>query len=298
MKNLFSKNTLLTILLVLIWGAVWPINKLAIVHISPLLFAGIRTFLSGILLTIILYRIRHLLQWKKHWKAYTVSAFYNTILFFGLHSFGLIFLPSGLFSVLIYVQPIVLSVFAWLVLNEHFSGLKLLGLVLGFIGIIIASIDGITTHISIIGVSLALLTGISWAFGVLYVKKVSTKVNPYWIVVMQNVIGGGVLLLLGTIFEDWQNIVWNVPVSIAIAYGAVFGVPIAYLIYYYLINSGEASKVSVSTFLVPITSVLLSVLFLNEDLTYRLFLGMILVGISIILVNLNLENIIRRKKSS
>lgn len=153
-----------------------------------------------------------------------------------------------------------------------------------------ASLDGITTHISIIGVSLALLTGISWTFGVIYVKKVSEKVDPFWIVVMQNIIGGFALLVLALIFESCNDIVWNIPLSVGMMYGIIFGVSIAYLIYYSLINAGEASKVGVVTFLVPIISVLLSVVFLNEPFTLELFIGMVLVGLSILLVNLDPKN--------
>lgn len=290
MKNIFSKNTLLTMLLVLIWGATWPINKLAVAYTPPFFYAGIRTFIGGLILAVVIHKTFHKLKFKENWLAYTIAGFFNTFLFFGLHTVGLLYLPGGLFSVLVYIQPILLGVFAWLVFGENFTGIKLFGLLLGFAGIFMASLDGITTHISIIGVSLALLTGISWTFGVIYVKKVSEKVDPFWIVVMQNIIGGFALLVLALIFESWNDIVWNIPLSVGMMYGIIFGVSIAYLIYYSLINAGEASKVGVATFLVPIISVLLSVVFLNEPFTLELFIGMVLVGLSILLVNLDPKN--------
>lgn len=292
MKTFSWKTTLLTLLLVVIWGAVWPINKLAVSYTPPLLYAGLRTLIGGCLLAVIMGSNRHMLQLLKHWNIYLISAILNTVLFFGLHTIGLLYLPGGLFSVIVYIQPITLSLFAWLLLGEHFSAMKLLGLFLGFIGVFIASVDGIATHVSIIGVSLALLTGISWAFGVLYVKKVSSKVNAYWMVVMQNIIGGIILLSAGTAFESWYDIDWNPTLIIGIAYGVVFGVSIAYIIYYSLINAGEASKVGVATFLVPIISVIISVVFADEVFTYKLLIGMILVGLSIVLVNTKTGNVI------
>ncbi|RKJ42327.1 EamA family transporter, partial [Butyricicoccus sp. 1XD8-22] len=52
-----------------------------------------------------------------------------------------------------------------------------------------------------------------------------------------------------------------------------------------LMNEGEASKVGAFTFLVPILSVIVSSIFLGEAITFKLFIGMMLVGGSIYLVN-------------
>src|SRR5690625_1817444 len=214
------------------------------------------------------------------------------------HTFGLMYLPGGLFAILVYIRLSLLGVFAWLVLWEYFSGLRLFGLLLGFVGIVVASVDGLTTHISVIGVSLALLTGICWAAGVIYVKKVSDRVNAFWMVAMQNLIGGFVLLVLGFSLESWHDIIWNVPLTIGVVYGFTFGVPIAYIIYYSLINAGEASTVGVATFLVPIFSVLIGIVFLDEVFTLKLFIGMVLVGVSIILVNIKPETSVERQRIS
>ena len=54
-------------LLVLIWGASWPIYKVSVPYITPLFFAGIRAFGGGLLLTIIIWKIRDQLNIKKNW---------------------------------------------------------------------------------------------------------------------------------------------------------------------------------------------------------------------------------------
>lgn len=285
MKRILTNTRFLLALLILLWGTSWPIYKVAIPFIPPLLFAALRALIGGMLLTLVIWRRYKTIHWRAHWYKYTISALFNAVLFFALQTIGLHYLPGGLFSVLVYCQPIVLSIFAWYFLNEYLSFVKLLGLVLGFIGIIVASMEGVTTHFSIIGITLALLTGIAWAYGVLYVKKISGEVDGYWIVAMQNVIGGIILMFGSLLFEDWTTVVWNTSLISAVAYGTTLGVPAAFLIYYSLIHKGEASKVSAATFLVPIVSVVISVIFLKEALTVKLFIGMILVGLSIYLVN-------------
>lgn len=244
-----------------------------------------KTIFGGLVLAIVIIHRYKKLQFFTHWRTYVVAALLNATLFFTLQTIGLQYLPGGLFSVLVYSQPIFLSVLAWLMLDENFTVVKFIGLLLGFIGIFFASIEGVTVYFSAIGITLALLTGLAWAYGSIYVKQVSDRVDSYWIVAIQNVIGGGIILLFATFFEDWSDIVWNMQYIAGSLYGVIFGVPIAFLIYYYLINRGEASRVGAATFLVPIISVFISAIFLQEKLSVKLFIGMMLVGTSIYLVN-------------
>lgn len=267
------------------WGVSWPIYKQAVPYTPPLLFAGLRALIGGLLLFAVLFKTRSEIRWRENWAKYCISSFFNVILFFGLQTFGLIYLPGGLFSVLVYFQPVLLGLFAWMWLGERMTPLKITGLVIGFIGIIIVSMDGLTVHISAIGVILGLLTALGWAIGVIYVKKVNQEVNAYWMVGMQFTIGGAFLVGTGSIFESWAAIEWNGIFIFGVLFGATVGIPVAYSIYYSLVNAGEASKVGSFTFLVPIISVLIGTIFLDEPMTYMLFVGLLLVGISIYFVN-------------
>lgn len=157
----FKKSTAALIALILIWGASRPINKLAVPYSPPLLYAGLRALLGGILLTVIIWKTRKRVNWRENWQKYCIGAFFNTILFFGLQTAGLLYLPSGLFSVLVYFQPILLGLFAWLLLGEYLTPVKILGLFLGFVGVAVVSVDGLTVHVSAIGVTLGLLTAVS-----------------------------------------------------------------------------------------------------------------------------------------
>lgn len=258
---------------------------MAVPYTPPLLFAGMRALIGGLILAALIFKMRNRIKWRENWSKYCISAFFNTILFFGLQTVGLIYLPGGLFSVLVYFQPVLLGLFAWIWLGEHMSPIKIIGLIVGFIGIVIVSVDGLTVHISIIGVVLGLVTAFSWALGVVYVKKVSNEVNAYWMVSLQCIIGGIILIGTGSIFENWSAIEWNGTYLFGLGYGSTFGIPLAYVMYYKLINAGEASKVGTFTFLVPIIAVFIGTVFLDEPVTYPLVVGLLLVGVSIYFVN-------------
>lgn len=287
MGNESSKLTSYVLLatLIIIWGASWPIYKFAVSLMPPLLFAGVRAFIGGLILLFIAWKNRHLLNFKKNWVYYVISTILNIVFYLGIQTVGLIYLPGGLFSVLVYFQPVLLGILAWYYLGEDMTISKIAGLIIGFVGIIFVSVDGLIIHLSAIGVILALATALSWAIGVIYVKKNRHNVNSYWMVVMQLIIGGAVLLIGGFATEDIHAIVWNKGLIFSLIWGTTAGMAVAQVIYYKLMNEGEASKVGAFTFLVPILSVFISAWFLNESITMNLFFGMLLVGISIYLVN-------------
>jgi drug/metabolite transporter (DMT)-like permease len=60
----------------------------------------------------------------------------NIVLFIGLQTYAILYLPSGSAAVLVYLQPILVGVLAWLILGELLSAAKLVGLLLGFFGIV------------------------------------------------------------------------------------------------------------------------------------------------------------------
>src|SRR5699024_6708713 len=198
---------------------------------------------------------------------------------------GLVYISSSLMTILIYFQPVLVALIAWFWLGELMTLKKITGLVIGFCGIIIVSMDGISNQVSIFGITLGLFTAFFWAFGVCYIKKTSSYVDALWMVALQSIIGGIILTGFGTFFENWTDILFTPVYFFGLIYGSTFGIPIALIIYYTLVNRGEAGKVSSFTFFVPIVSVLIGVLFLEDSLTYKLLIGLLLVVISIYLVS-------------
>ena len=199
------------------------------------------------------------------------------MIFNGVQTYGLQFLPSGLFSVIVYIQPVLVVLLAWLWLKESLTLLKIVGMIIGFLGVVAVSFDGISGQISLFGILLALITGLGWAIGTVYVKKTSSLVNGLWLVAIQNIIGGMVLSGIGISVENVSDIQWNSSFVSILLFGAVLGVTGATAVYNLLMRSGESSKVSSFTFLVPLIAVLLGTIFLNEPFTPSLLVGLVLI---------------------
>lgn len=112
------------------------------------------------------------LRFKENWRIYVISSLFNIILYYGLQTVGLNYMPAGLFSAVVFLQPVLLGLFSWIWLGETMYGLKIIGLILGSIGVFTLSATSFNgNESSVSGVILALCTALFWSFGVVYTKK-------------------------------------------------------------------------------------------------------------------------------
>src|SRR5579875_3042759 len=180
-----TRTAILVAFLVIVWGINWPLTKIALAYTPPILFAGIRTVLGGLLLLIVaIPRMKHL-RVKQTWHIYLISCLFNIVLFYSLQTVGLKYLPAGLFSVIVFMQPVLLGISSWAWLGESMYGLKITGLILGFAGVAVISAGSLSGHLSVVGVVLALASAVAWALGTAYVKKTSGSVDSIWLVTVQ-----------------------------------------------------------------------------------------------------------------
>lgn len=285
MKRFITSTATSIICLVLIWGVSWSVYKEALAYTPPILFAGIRTLFGGILIGLLVLPKYKQIRLKKHWHVYAISSLLNVIIFFGLQTIGLRFLPAGEFTVLIYLEPVLIGILAWLWLGETLTVRKVIGLILGFLGVAAVSVSGFSSQVSLLGILLALASSIGWAFGTVYTKKINAEINMLWLLSIQFMLGGLVLTGIGSITESWSAITLNVPFISGILFAGFLGIGASWILWFKLVREGEASRVAAYTFFVPLISVLTSALFLNEPFTIYLIVGLALVIAGIYLVN-------------
>ncbi|MBJ8028482.1 DMT family transporter [Bacillus cereus group sp. N21] len=290
-----TKTVIILSFLVLMWGINWPLSKFALHYTPPVLFAGIRTIIGGFILLIFALPKYKQLHLKETWHLYFISALLNIILFYGLQTVGLQYMPAGLFSAIVFLQPVLLGIFSWIWLEETMYGLKIFGLILGFAGVAIISSSSLTGHISVIGILLALGCAIGWALGTVFIKKTGNRVNAIWMVTLQLIIGGFCLIGFGSKFESWSSIAWSIPFVIVLLFISIFVIAMGWLAYFTLVGAGEASTVGAYTFLIPLIAIIISSIFLHEAITISLFVGLLFIVVSICFVNIKPKSLIMKQ---
>jgi O-acetylserine/cysteine efflux transporter len=290
-----NKNTVLasrrsTVLafgaLALIWGSSFPLVKVGLQHSPPLLFAGLRALLGGLALVLAGQVWGDPPDLRREWSAALISALFNVVLFVGLQTLAILYVPSGLAAVLVYLQPIGVGLLAWLFVGEPLFPAKVAGLFLGFAGVAVVSAGGLSGHVSLAGVATGALAGLSWAIGTVYFKRVQERVSMLWFVAFSFVAGGVILTLAGLAFESYSEIEWSSTGFLAsLLFVSLAGVTLAWILWLQLVATGEASRVSAYIFFVPLTSVIIGTVLLGEPFDLFLIGGAALILSGIYLVN-------------
>jgi drug/metabolite transporter (DMT)-like permease len=275
-------------LLVLFWGSAFAVVEIGLRYSPPILFAGLRTVVGGIAM------VAAALLWggspnlRRDWPVFLLLALFNVVLFIALQTYAIVYLPSGSAAVLVYLQPILVGFLAWVILGEELSAAKLVGLLLGFSGIVAvssASLSGAVDALSPLGILLGATSALAWALGTVYFKKYEARVSTLWAVAVPFLVGGMALTALGLVVEPWEEVALTGVFVASLLYSSLIGISAAWVIWFALVRAGEASRVAAYIFAVPLTAVLMGALFLDEPLSYSLLVGAALVVCGIHLVN-------------
>jgi drug/metabolite transporter (DMT)-like permease len=275
-------------LLVLFWGSAFAVVKVGLGYSPPLLFAGLRSLTGGLAMVLAAVMWGGSPRLGRDWPVFLLLTLFNVALFIGLQTYAIVYLPSGSAAVLVYLQPILVGLLAWPILGETLTAAKVAGLLLGFSGIVAVSagsFSGSVGALSPLGVTLGATSALCWALGTVFFKKYEARVSTLWAVALPFVAGGLMLTAVGLVVEDWGSITWVGTFVSSMLYSGVIGISLAWVIWFALVRAGEASRVASYIFFVPLTAVLIGVLFLDEPLGYTLLVGAAFVVSGIYLVN-------------
>jgi O-acetylserine/cysteine efflux transporter len=274
-------------LLVLFWGSAFATIKISLSYSPPILFAGLRTLLCGATVALAALAWGKKANLRRDWPVYLLLSTFHAAGFMVLQSLAILYMPSGSAAVVIYLQPILVGLLAFLILGEPLSVTKVIGLLLGFSGIVAVSAGSFfgASLGTPLGVVFGVASAVSWALGTVYFKKYGERLSTLWSVAMPFVIGGVFLTGLVLVLEPFSAISWNGTFVASWLYTTLVGTALAWMLWLGLVKAGEASRVAAYVFFVPLVSILIGALFLDESLSPSLLVGAALVVSGIYLVN-------------
>jgi drug/metabolite transporter (DMT)-like permease len=190
---------------------------------------------------------------------------------------------SGTVALILSLQPIVVSVLAPGLIGERVRAIQWLGLALGIAGaaaVILARLQVETVSALEYGLVLAALASITAS--TLYEKRFVAPHHPVTVSLVQHLVGAGGTAWLAVALETCQ-VQWTFEFAGSLAWFVVCNSLIAVSLLLYMIQKGEAARVSALFFLVPPTAALLSWLMLGETMPLLAWPGMALAGAGVIL---------------
>ena len=276
---------LLTIL-ALIWSSAFFNIKIATYSYGPVTIAFLRTFFGAIpVVGICLVKKIKIEAFSKDWYWFAAIGMVNLVIPFFLIAYGVQRVQSNLAAILMASTPLSATVLAHLFTkNEKINLIKILGVLVGFSGIVFLFSDNILINENNFTYALLILVGSTfYVIGGLLTLKVSDKKNEN--VTASILIWGTLFLIPITAFTEkpW-NLNPSIDSTISLVYLGVVATGLAWLLRFKILkNNGLVFQAQVA-YLIPIFGIILGYIFLKELITPKVLVAVAAVIIGIYFV--------------
>ena len=267
-------------LLVVIWSSTWVAIKIGLEDSPPLLGAGIRFALAGLLLLGIGVARGRPLHTDRRLAA--TLALLPFALAYGLVYWGEQYIPSGLAAVLFGIMPLYTALLGAVLLpDEPLRARLIVGILIAIGGLALAfaeSADAGHPELALAGAAALALSPIGSALGNIAQKLRAGSLDP---VVLNGwaMLGGGLALLaVSGLAENWSDLALSAEAVGSIAYLAVIGSAVTFVGLTVLLRHISAQAMSFLALLLPFGALVFGAVLYGEDITLRALGGAALVG--------------------
>ncbi|MEL7564861.1 MAG: EamA family transporter [Dehalobacterium sp.] len=267
----------------LFWGSTFLAIRIAVLDLPPMLSAGIRFILAGLIMLGFSYWKHCPLPTKDQVCHQSIVGLFLLLGGNGLVVIGSQWLHSSVAALLFATVPLFIAV-EELILpgGEKLMWSGWLGLVIGFGGVALLVLTGQEKlGISFKGIVIILIGAISWASGSVYSKRIKSGGAMEVNLSIQMLAAGIGFVITGLLLGEASHASLSLNGVLAILYLIIFGSLLGYNAYIYLLSVWPMAKASTYAYVNPFVAIFLGHLILNEPITVFVFLGtaVILVGV-------------------
>lgn len=279
MKALFerSKLVLAGVVFSILWASASAATKIGLLSTQPFILAVTRFAMASVLMIVISHLIlrKALPRSRKIWKQLVIYGCLNVGLYLGLYVLGMMEVSAGLGTLFVATNPVLITLMATVWYRQAISPTTWISLVLCLAGLCIVAYPLLgTSHATIKGLWILLLSMLSYSAGALYYAKQDwDNLHILTINGWQTLIGGLILLPFLVAYFDpalnsfdmrWlASVVWlAIPVSI-----------FAVLLWLYLLKKNPI-KASFWLFLCPVAGFVIANVVMDEPISMYTFIGL------------------------
>jgi len=284
-----NRPILVWLLLSAVWGSTWLFIKIGLEDVPPFTFAGLRFIVAMLsLVPFLLIRKVRIPRSGTDLRLMLGTGFLTFTAAYGLVYWGEQYISSGLAALLFGTFPLFGLVIAHFHLpTERMTWTKLAGVVLGILGIglVFSNELRVTGTAALWGSVAIVLAALSAAYADVLIKLRGGHIDPTLLTMVQMAAGTVPLLMVGVITEgNPLQFTWTPLALFSLMYLAVVGTSLGFVLLYWLIKHMEVTKTMLITLVTPLIAVILGIVFLDEELSWRTAVGgaAIIAGIGLV----------------
>ncbi len=288
-KGTYFKALLALAVVSLVWGTTWVVSKVGVGFLPGLQLASIRQIIAGTAFLVYFFVKKYTLPERSDYLPLIILAILNFVMSNGLSTWGVMYIPAGLGSIIGAIFPFWIVILGFIGENTRPPVRSLAGLVIGFSGICIIFYDHVLDFVKPdfrFGIFLSLFSTFTWALGTLYTKKHAKRFNPYFGLGFQLTISGIILFIISLYNPGTLSLVeipWQAWVSII--YLVVFGSMIGFIAYIYALQHLPTEQTAIYAYINPIVAIITGSIFLHEKTGLFILAGVITTLTGVYLVN-------------
>lgn len=294
MKKHIYQTTFLAIIACLLWSSAFVGVKIGLKYHTPLQFAGIRFMISGLILLPVINRSRRF--WKEiseNFGFVLLIAFLQVVLQYSLFYMGVNLVPASISAMIVGSSPLFVALVAhFFIPDDRMDWLKTGSILLGILGVAIITLGRQSlpsgAQIALTGVVLLLLNNLASGITNVVIALKKQTISPLVLTSASLFTGGLFLLIISIPIEGFPES--EFPAEYVVALGWLsFLSAAAISIWNTLLRRPtiKVSELNVWKFLIPVSGAILSWIILpNESPDSVSVSGMIIIGISLVILNL------------
>lgn len=294
MKNRYLKNLFLSLLIMTLWGSLFPFIKIGYgaFNISSnsipdiLMFASIRFISSGAIVCLIAFLKKEEIASPKRKNIFYifVLGLFSIVLHYTFTYIGLSTTDSSKTALIKQLGALIYVCFAFLFFrNERFSVLKIVGAMIGFGGIIAInySRDGITFSA---GDILIIFASICTVVANIISKKFVEHNSPFWITGISQ-FTGGIILFVTALSMGAEMFTFTLRSTLVFVYICAASIA-GYTLWYHVLKSNSLSNLFIIKFTEPLFACVFGAILLGEDIfKWQYLVAFILISLGVVLGN-------------
>jgi len=281
-------NWLIFLALGFMWGSSYLFIKLAVDDFGTFTLVALRLLVGAILLWVVVRVAGQALpEGRRIYGHLLVMAIINITIPFLLITWAEQSVESSLAAILTSPVPLFAIVLSALFLpDEPMRVNGVVGLVVGFVGVVLITSGGLTGAGSSITGELALLgAAVSYACGAVYARRNVRGLAPMIPAVFQVTFAAIITGVLALLFEHPWTATPDLQAIFSILWLGILGSGLAYLAVFRLFSVWGATRTTTVAYVIPVVGIVLGYLVLAEPVDARIIFGTALVIAGIGLVN-------------
>ena len=278
------------VLFAVMWSSAFTSARIIVADAPPLMALALRFLISGALGVAIarwMGQTWHLTA--EQWRATIIFGICQNALYLGLNFVAMQNVEASLAAIIASSMPLLVGVAGWLFLGQGVTKLEVIGLIVGFCGVLIIMGARMGTGVDPLGLAYCVIAAIALAIATLMVRGASSGGNMMMIVGLQMFVGAAVLFVASLIFETWE-FNWNAKMLTALTYTIFAPGLLATWIWFALVARIGAVKAATFHFLNPFFGVAIAALILGEQLRLMDIIGVAIIAAGILAVQLSKQS--------